>query len=462
LNIEKQYQDDHSTKLVVEVDAEKMSGYKKKAATKISSQAKIPGFRPGKAPYDVVLRTYGEAAIAEQAVDIFIDKEYSNILKEADVNPGASGTLESIESMDPPKFIFRVPLAPEIDLGDYKSVRLPYEWVKPEQKEFDAALEDLRQMYASTETVEREIQNGDYVLLDVKSETAELNRTGFATFVREEGRPTEWPYSGFGKELLGLKAGESKTIKHKFPKDWEVEELQDKDVEMEATIKTVRGVMLPDVDDEFAKKTGAGETVAELMEAVKKDVESRSQASYDDTYFVDLIEKIKEGAKIKYHEHTIEHEGEHVLSDLTNRLSQQGMDLDTYFKVRNTTREDFIKTEVEPVAKKRLERGLILDEIVKVEKIQLDDEALQAEYINAVNSLAMQGVDLSKGGKKRQNEVSQAIAMDAASRVMTRKALDMLKSIATGNYKSVEELEAEKKKEEETASEVVKQEEASE
>jgi len=465
LNIEKQYQDDHSTKLIVEVNPEQMVAYKKKAATRISSQAKIPGFRPGKAPYDVVLRTYGEAAITETAVDIFIDKEYSNILKEADVNPGASGTLEKIESMDPPKFIFRVPLAPEIDLGDYKSVRLEYKWEQPEQKDIDAALEDLRQMYASTETVEREIASGDYVLLDTKSETEGLTRTGFATFVREEGRPTEWPYEGFSKNLIGLKSGDVKTIKHKFPKDWEVEELQDKDVEIEATIKTVRGVTLPEVNDEFAKMTGAGETVDALMEAVKKDVENRSQAQYDDVYFVDLIEKLKEGATIKYHEHTLEHEAEHVLSDLSNRLSQQGMDLDTYFKVRNTTREEFIKTEVEPVAKKRLERGLILDEIVKVEKIELDNEALQAEYINAINSLAMQGVDLNKGGKKRQNEMSQAIAMDAASRVMTRKALDILKDIATGNYKSIEEREAEKKAKEEVkeeSAEVVEEEKASE
>jgi trigger factor len=464
LNIEKQYQDDHSTKLIVEVNPDQMVAYKKKAATRISSQAKIPGFRPGKAPYDVVLRTYGEAAITETAVDIFIDKEYSNILKEADVNPGASGTLEKIESMDPPKFIFRVPLAPTVDLGDYHSLRLDYKWEKPEQKDVDAALEDLRQMYASTENVEREIGNGDYVLLDVKSETEELNRTGFATFIREEGRPTEWPYEGFSKNLVGLKVGENKTIKHKFPKDWEIEELQDKDVEMEAAIKTVRGVILPDVNDEFAKMTGAGETVADLMEAVRKDVEARSQAQYDDVYFVDLIEKLKEDATIKYHEHTLEHEAEHVLSDLTNRLAQQGMDLETYFKMRNTSQEEFVKTEVEPVAKKRLERSLILDEIVKVEKIELDNDTLQAEYINAINSLAMQGVDLGKGGKKRQNEMSQAIAMDAASRVMTRKALDMLKSIATGNYKSIEEREAEAKKEEvkEESAEVVEEEKASE
>jgi trigger factor len=458
LNIEKQYQEDHSVKLVVEVDQDKMNSYKKRAATKISQRGNVPGFRPGKAPYHVIVRMYGEAAITEQAVDLFIDNEYSNILKEADVNPGASGTLENIESMEPPRFIFRVPLAPEVDLGDYTAVRLPYEWQAPEQKDVDAALEDLRQMYASTETVERAIEPGDYVLLDVKSETPEMNRTGFATFVRKEGRDTEWPYNGFANELVGLKAGESKTIKHTFPEDWEVEDLRGKDVEIEATIKTVRGVTLPELNDEFAKMTGAGETLDQLLEAVKKDVESRSQADYDDKYFVELIEKVKEGATLKYHEHTLEHEGEHVLSDLANRLSQQGMDLETYFKMRNTTREEFVESDVKPVAKKRLERGLILDEIVRREKLQIDDASLNAEYSNAINSLAMQGMDFSKirGGKQGQRQLSEAIAMDAASRVMTRKALDMLKSIATGNYKSFEEREAEAQK----AAEAAKAEEA--
>jgi trigger factor len=285
------------------------------------------------------------------------------------------------------------------------------------------------------------------VLLDVSSETPELNRTGFATFVRKEERDTEWPYNGFAKELIGLAAGESKTIKHSFPKDWEVEELREKDVEITAAIKTVRGVTLPEINDDFAKMTGAGENVDALMEAVKKDVENRSQNEYDDKYFVDLIEKVKGGATLKYHEHTLEHEGEHVLQDLSQRLAQQGMDLDTYFKMRSTTREQFVETDVKPVAQKRLERGLILDEIVRKEQLQIDDESLNVEYMNALNSLAMQGVDLNKipGGKKGQKELSQSIAMDAASRVMTRKALDMLKSIATGNYKTFEEREAEAK-----------------
>ncbi len=449
MNIEKQYQEDHSAKLIVEVEQEKMDVYKRRAATKISSRSKIPGFRPGKAPYDIVLRTFGEAAVTEQALDLFIDAEYGNILKEADVNPGAAGSLESVDNLTPPKLTFSVPLAPEVDLGDYLSIRMPYEWQAPGEKEVDAALEDLRQMYATTETVDRVIETGDYVLVDVTSETPEVNRKGFATFVRNEDRDTEWPYNGFAKELIGLKAGESKTVKHTFPADWELEELRDKEVTMEVSVKTVRGVTLPDLDDAFAKMTGIGETIDALKESVKKDVETRSQAEYDDKYFAELIEKIKEGATIKYHEHTIEHEGEHVLSDLANRLSQQNMDLETYFKVRNTTREEFTENEVKPVAKKRLERSLLLDEIVRREKIQLDNDALDAEYNNAVSSLAMQGVNFSKlrGGRQGQKQLSQAIAMDAANRVMTRKALDMLKSIATGKYKPVEEAVEEVKEE---------------
>lgn len=439
MKIEKTIEDNHEAKLVVEVDPELMDKYKRRAARKISERGKIAGFRPGKAPYDMVVRTYGEQPIIEQAVDYLIDSEYSNILQEAGVNPGAAGSLESIDSLEPPKFTFRVPLAPEVHLGNiHTSLRMPYEWTAPGESEVDKAVEDLRQMYSTTENVERDVQEGDYVLVDVKSETTELNRTGFAAFVRDEDRDTEWPYSGFGRELIGLKAGDTKTIQHTFPEDWDVEELRGKETEMEVTVKTVRAVTLPELNDDFAKTVGAGETLDELREAVRKDVEARSKADYDDKYFVDLIEKIKEGATLKYHQHALEHEGEHVLEELSQRLSQQNMDLDTYFKLRNTTREQFMEEEVQPVARKRFERSLILDEIVRSEKIEVDNEALDAEFNQTLSSLAMQGVDLSKikGGRQGQQRIAQAVAMESANRVLTRRALDVLKAIATGEYRT--------------------------
>ena len=445
LKIEKTIEENHEAKLVVEVEPEKLNAFKQRAARKISERGKIAGFRPGKAPYYLVVQNYGEQAIVEQAIDYFIDAEYSNILKEADVNPGASGSLEQIESLDPPKLHFRVPLAPEVDLGDIQSLRLPYEWSAPDQDAVDKAVEDLRQMYASTENVEREAQVGDYVLVDVKSETPELVRTGFAAFIRKDERDTEWPYNGFANELVGLKPGDTKTIQHTFAEDHDLDALKGKETEMEVTVKTVRAVTLPELDDEFAKTVGAGETLDALREAVTKDVEARSKADYDDKYFVDLIEKIKEGATFKYHQHSLEHEGEHVLEDLQQRLSQQNMDLDTYFKLRNTTREQFVEEEVKPVAKKRFERSLILDEIVRREQLEVDNEALDAEFNQTLSTLTMQGMDLNKvgGGKKGQQQLAQAIAMESANRVLTRRALDVLKSIAVGEYKTPEERQAE-------------------
>jgi FKBP-type peptidyl-prolyl cis-trans isomerase (trigger factor) len=284
-----------------------------------------------------------------------------------------------------------------------------------------------------------------------------LNRTGFAAFIRQEERDTEWPYNGFAKELIGLTPGDTKTIKHTFREDWDVEELRGKDTEMEVTVKTVRAVTLPELDDELAKTTGAGQTVDELHEAVRKDVENRSKVDYDDKYFVDLIEKIKEGATLKYHQHSLDHEGEHVLEDLSQRLAQQGMDLETYFKVRNTTREQFIEDEVKPVAKKRFERSLILDEVVRREKIEVDNQALDAEFNQTLSALTMQGMDLSKirGGRQGQQRVAQAVAMESANRVLTRRALDVLKSIAIGEYVPLEEREKAVSVPEESASEEV-------
>jgi trigger factor len=303
--------------------------------------------------------------------------------------------------------------------------------------------------------MDREIQMGDYVLADVKGEyvkpkegdedkSAGLSRTGFATFIREQDRDDEWPYKGFNKELIGMKAGETKNIKHKYPKDDSDETMRGETVKFEVTVKTVRGVTLPDLDDDFAKKTGAGDTVEALKETLKNEVENRSRAEYDDKYFGDLVEIIKEGATIKYAQQTLDHEGEHVLEDLQQRLSQQGLDLPTYFKMRNTTQEQFIIEEVQPVAKKRMERSLILDELIRKEKIQVDNTSLDSEFNSTLNELQMQGLNLSqiRGGRQGQQRIAEAVAMESASRLLTRRALDTLKAIATGEYKPPETEEA--------------------
>ena len=442
--------------LTVEVEADRMEASKRRAARQIAGRGKIPGFRPGKAPYDVIVRYYGEAAIVEQAMDLLVDEIYPKVLEEAEIRPAAAGSLEKIEELDPPKLIFNVPLAPEIDLGDYRAIRLPYKYSAPGKKELDAALKDMQQMYATTETVERLVEVGDYVLVDVKGERAKpkdeedraaaLSRNGYALVIRKEARDDDWPYPGFPKELVRMKSGDTITIKHKFPKDDPDESLRGETVNFEVTLKTVRSMILPELDDEFVKTTGQYETMDELKEALKRDLEIRSKDEYDNEYYLELIDKVKEGATIKYPPQVVEHEAEHVLDDLRQRLEAQGLDIETYFKMHQTTQEQFLEEEARPVAIKRLERSLILDQLAREEKIEVDESTLQDEFGQTLTALQYQGLDFSKlrGGKRGQQQVAEAIAMQSANRLMTRRTLERIKAIATGEYKP-EEAEAEEK-----------------
>ena len=437
MKFEKTIQDDHQAQVVVEVEPDRLEAAKHRAARKLAERGKIPGFRPGKAPYEVIVRYYGDAAVYEQAVDLLVDEVYPDMLKEAEINPAAAGSLEKVDGTETPKFTFKVPLVPEVTLGDYSSVRLPYEFNAPGKDKLDEALEELRQMYASTETVERGAQEADYLLVDLKSEKESLTRGGFATIVRKEDRENEFPFPGFARQLVGLKAGETKTVTNTYSKDFSDDTLAGESVDIEVAIKTVRSVTLPPLDDEFAKTAGKYESLEALKDVLTKDIEARARTEYDDEYFTKLVDKIKEDTTIKYAQQSLDHEAEHVVDDLRQRLAQQGLDLETYYKMRNSDAVKFFEEEAKPVAKKRLERSLILDEVSRQEKIEVDNESLDQEFNNTLVDLQMQGVNMNKirGGKQGQQRVAEAVAMESANRLLTRRTLDRLKAIATGEYK---------------------------
>ena len=208
MKLEKTIQKDHQAQVVVDVEPDRLEAARHRAARKLAERGKIPGFRPGKAPYEVILRYYGDAAIYEQAVDLLVDELYPEMLKEAAIEPAAAGSLEKIDGTETPRLTFKVPLKPEVNLGDYRVIRLPYEFQLPGPEKLDQALEELQQMYGTTETADREIQQGDYVLVDLKSEKESLTRPGFATLLRKEDRDDEFPFPGFGRALLGLKVGD--------------------------------------------------------------------------------------------------------------------------------------------------------------------------------------------------------------------------------------------------------------
>lgn len=443
MKIETQPRDDHQVTLIVELETEQMEGAKHRAARKISERKAIPGFRPGKAPYEVVVRSFGEKVISEEAVDLLLDEVYPKALEETKLDPAAPGSLEKVEDLDKkPKFTFTVPLAPVTNLGDYRSIRVPYEWKEPGEEKTEEAIAELQRMYAKTEAVNRPIEKGDFVMVDVKGvrakaeegEAPAIDRTGFPVFVSEGEKNEEFPFKGFSKELIGLSADESKSISHKYEKYYKDENLQGQNVKFDIKVKMVRGSILPELNDDFAKQVGPFENVQAMRAAVKANLATQSKAEYDDDYFSKLIEKIKEIAEIKYPPQVLNHELEHVMEDLKARLAEQGMDMAAYLKSREMDETKFKEDEARPIALKRLERSLIVDELSKREKIDVSKEMLQStfeqtwgEYQGNANFQK-----LMKGKAQPPKQIMNAVAMESANRAYVQQTLNRLKDIATG------------------------------
>ncbi len=453
MKIETTPRDDHQVTLTVEVENERLESARRRAARRISERKTIPGFRPGKAPYEYVVRHVGEAAVTEEAVDLLLDELYPQVLEEAKIEAGAPGALEKIEGLteNRPVFTFTVPLTPSVDLGDYRAVRLPYDWKAPGEEKVEEALQELRQMYAKTETVNRPIEKGDFVMIEFKGvqagaaedEPPVFEQQSAPVFIRPEARDDEWPFPGFAHQLIGLQAGESKTFSHKFPKDHPDEKLRGAKVNFEVTVKIVRGTILPDLNDEFARAAGPFETLEALRDTVRASLSNRLKAEYDDDYFEQVLQQIRAGATIKYPPQILEEEIKDVLDDLQARLAAQNMDLETFFKMRETTREKFVEEEVRPVAVKRLERSLILDEIARREKIEISEETLSASFQQTWDefSASNEFQQAMRGKSRPPQRLIEAVFRQSANRAMLEQTLTRLKEIATGQ--AVEAAEAE-------------------
>jgi trigger factor len=433
LKFEKTVLDDHQAQVVVEIEPDRFESARHKAARSLASRGKVPGFRPGKAPFDVIVRHYGEEAVRERALDLLVDEIYPDMLKEAEIDPAAAGVLEKVDDAAQPKFTFKVPLAPEVVLSDYRKIRIPYTFEAPGPEKLEQALDELRQAYATTETVDRAAQVGDYVVLDLQSEIKSLTRSNVGMIIRV-GASEEFPFPGFTEQLVGMSVGDTKTLRHKFPEDADDAALAGTTAEMQASLKAVRSMTLPAVDEAFAKMVGPFDSVEALRTGLAKDLETRDRANYDDEYYTKVVDAIREKSTIKYAPQTLEHEAQHVVEDMRNRLARQGLELETYYKMRNTDAAAFMKDEAMPIAARRLERSLILDEIARREKVEVDNQALDEEFNSTLLGLQNQGVNLNavRGGKQGQKRVAEAVALQSANRLLTRRTLERLRMIASG------------------------------
>lgn len=446
MKIETKPTDNHQVQIIAEFDAEVFEGYKRRAAKKIAKQAKIPGFRPGKAPYNVIVNMYGEGAINEEAIEIMIDEQYPKVIEEAGIEPGGPGSLEKIESIDPPKFTFVIPLQPQVDLGNYKDIRLEFTPQEIGDDDIHDFLTRMQRNYATAEPVERAAEEGDLVYFKVSGkdkngegdEAEILAETPAQKIIGEEDTQDTWPFEGFSKKLAGLKANDTKKISKKFKKDEGDEKFQGKSIEFTVTIDSIKAMNLPEINDDFAKTLGDFEDLESLKKVVREQLEHDKNSQYEEKYYTDLLEKIAEQATVKYPPQMVEEEIEHIIHNLEHDLQGQNLDFETYLKLMNLDRETYVNETIRPAAEKRLVNGLIIESIAKEEKVEIARE----DYEGIINETAqmLQNMPNQKGKKaKVTNDMVNNVAYNAMSRLYNQRTLERLKAIANGELEKSEE-----------------------
>ena len=450
MKIDSERLEDHQVKLTVEFDDETFEGAKRRAARQIAKRTKIPGFRPGKAPYNVILRSVGEQAVTERAMDFLIDDQYPKIIEESDIDPYGPGQVENIVSMEPLVLEFVIPLAAKVELGDYRSVRIPYELEEIDESDVEEILDNLRQSQAIEEPAERPAQEGDRVFLLLSGKRTVLEEGKEEIVIQERQHSVviqpedpeesiEWPYSGFSREIIELSAGDEKTLTYSYPDESNYQELAGVAVEFQVQVQEIKSRSLPELDEEFVQSIGDFESLTALKEEIKSNLEQQSKDNYNKEFDDDLLTQIIDLSTIEYPPQMLDEEIKVVIRRLENQLEAQKLDLETYLLTQGMTEEEF-REDTTPIAETRLKRTLVLLEISSAEDIQLDEQRLQSETARTLNVMT-QHMSTSDKRKFGNEGVLANLAGNIAAEMAINQTLEFLRSMAKDELDEIEETE---------------------
>ena len=442
MKIETQYLEDHQVKLTVQVEKEPLEEARQRAARQLARKIKIPGFRPGKAPISVIVRTVGEAAIMEEAMEILVNDIYPKALDEAKIKPYGPGQLENVVSMDPPTFEFKIPLEAEVTLGNYHDIRFAFEAPSITDEDVEHTLNDLRERQAVLEPVERAAKEGDRVYLRLKAKLTKpvegepdlIEERAFPVVIlpKDSDKTSEWPFAGFSRKLIGLSANEEKTFKATGPEDCALEALRGKSAEFHVTVQDVKVRNLPELDDQFAQSIGEYETLDALRTEVRHSLEHRSQEEYEAGYHEQIMDQLINESTIKYAPQMREREVDLFMDQLKERIGSQGLDLETYMKMRQMD-ETTLRAEAQPLAEKRLKQTLALLEVARQEKIEVAPEEIQAESARTLDELSHY-LPPDKARKTFTNEFIRGMVGNISADLLIKRTSERLQTIAKGEY----------------------------
>ena len=419
---------DSRLRVEVQVDPEAVEREVADAAATIGRDLKIPGFRKGKVPPQVVLRQIGRPAVLEEAVRRGLGDWYEQAVRETGITPVGDPKLDVADLPDkgaPLTFEFEVGVRPPAQLGDWRGVEVERPESAASDEEVDAELDRMRESLASLETVDRPAAQGDFAVIDfVGSVDDEPFEGGEARgFLLElgSGRLIE----GFEQQLEGAAAGDERTVEVTFPDDYQAEHLAGRDASFAVTVKEVKEKSLPELDDELAVEAGGFDTLDELREDIAAKIGEAKQASVERDFREAAVDAVASAATVDIPHDLVHAKAHEMWHQTTHRLQQQGLDPAQYLQLVNKTSEELI-VESEPDAERALRREAALAAIVEAEGIEVGDD----ELLEVLREASTEPGKQPPSDKALQRSLKKARARggDAALRedVAMRKAVDLI------------------------------------
>ena len=419
---------DSRVRVEVEVPPNAIEEELRNAADVLGRDMKVPGFRKGKVPAEVVLRQVGREAVLDEAVRRALPEWYEQAVQDAGLAPVGSPSVDMSDLPDrgsPLAFSFEVGVRPAAKLGDYKGVEAGRREPEADEEAVQAELERLRESLASLETVEKEAEQGDYVVIDflgkLDDEPFEGGEARGFPLELGSGRLVE----GFEDQLVGAKAGEEREVRVTFPEEYQAEHLAGKEAVFDVSVKEVKAKRLPDLDDDLAVEAGGYDSLDELREEIRTQLSAAQEESIEREFREAAVDAAAGQATIEI-PHELVHSKAHEMWHMTSRrLQQQGLDPAQYLQLTNKTEEELV-TESEPDAERSLRREAVLAAVIDQEGIEVDDDEILEALRQAANEPGKP--EPSDKALRRSLKKARARGADDALRedIAMRKAVDVI------------------------------------
>ena len=397
LTIQTTEDDQRQLTVTIEVEESRVQKAMQAKARELSREIQLPGFRPGKAPYDVVVRRIGEDTLRGEAIEDLVQPVFEEALNQAELDPYAQPSLDDIQTK-PLVLTFTVPLSPTVTLGAYRDHRQEVEAVAVTDEALQEALEHVQAHHQVIEAVDRPAAEGDVVTLSGSGRLVGAKPAAEAAEASDEA--TEEPAADevlfdeerldvlldpqtlfvdtpFVANLVGLSVGDQKQFGFTFPDPYEPEpEHAGREVTFDLTILEVKKRELPPLDDELAKLDGRHETLDELREALRADLTQEAENTQKERVIEEMVDRMMEDAQLVYPPAAVEAHLDDMVEDFKTRLTRSGWQFQDYLNLQGMTeqglRDDFRENAERQLRRQLVLRQFILDERLRVAAADLD------------------------------------------------------------------------------------------